>query len=254
MKEKEWNTFPKAIIRRDMFKETQKFSKRSKMPLVSKCALMVPAAECLCVKAAMKAGRINEDTHIVAIEQKEEYLDAIADNLRELGIKNVTIVNRSFLSIPKRFIVNNLQGKIPQIDFIYLDLCGLYCRDMLKTFNRFREHGLIQDSIPIAYTAQNTDRAKLWGNYINEDNSWYKFSTIEKTQNNAISLTDHFIDSVSNMMDERYILTYGRAYKNGRDDSAMVTFMTQPKKRTRAPIRESGSKDSYNMGYVGWGW
>ena len=246
-----WNTSAKAVIRKDMFKVAKQFSKRSKMPTVSKCALMVPATTCLCVKAAIEAGRIDKDTHIVAIEKDGQFIDEIADTLRGLGFRNgVTIVNRCFLTIPKRYIVNNLQNKIPKIDFVYLDLCGFYCPNMLKRFSMLREYGIIADSAPIGYTSQTADRKNFFKGYYSDDVPYYKFSTIPDTQENSINLTDHFTDNVSDIMGERYVVTYGRAYKNARIAAPMITFMAQPAKRLRVFTTESGSKKSYNMGYV----
>ena len=247
-----WNTSAKAVIRKDMFKVAKQFSKRSKTPTVSKCAFMVPAEDCLCVKAAMKDGRINQDTFIVAIEQESETVGKIEDSLRSLGIKRFDIMNRSFLTLSKRFI-RNVAAKVPEIDFMYLDFCGTYCPSILKSFRMMVDHYMIAESAPIAYTAQLTDRNLMWGNYYNRNRPYYRFCDMEEQQRRAESLTDHFLDRIcDDFMGEKYAVTYGRVYKNSLHASPMITFMTQPQKRLRVIKEESGSRNSYNMGYVGY--
>lgn len=241
-----WNTEAKARIRKDLFEVSHDFSVATNQPTVSKCALMMPADTCLCVEAGLKQGRFNKNTFIIAIERDKKTTFKIARKLRKLGIKKYSIINQDFYKLEKSF--SFIENNCPEIDFTYLDLCGLYCNQVEYSFKRLYLYNILKPNIPVAYTAQLTDRVNMWAN---EDcPNHYKFSTIEKAQANARKLTRHFLDNIVNYWNkQKYIVTYGRAYKNsiGRC-SPMITFMTQPQLNVKYPKRTSGDAP-YCMGY-----
>lgn len=242
----DWNTEPKAHIRKDLFEVSHEFSVTTNQPTVSKCALMMPADTCLCVEAGLKQGRFNKDTFIIAVERDKETTFKIAENLKKLGIEKYAIINQDFYKLEKSF--GFIENYCPEIDFAYLDLCGLYCNQVEYSFDKLYVNNILKLNIPVAYTAQLTDRVNMWAN---EDcTNHYKFSTIEKVQANARKLTRHFLDNIVNHWNyDKYIVTYGRAYKNSTSRcSPMVTFMTQPQLNVKYPKRHSGNAP-YNMGY-----
>ena len=241
-----WNTEAKARIRKDLFEVSHDFSVATKRPTVSKCAMLVPANTCLCVKAGLDHGRFDKNTFVIALERDAKTTLELKKNLNKLGIKNFAVINDDFCNIYNSF--DFIRERCPKIDFAYLDLCGLYCNAVKRSFQSLYGWGIIPKGTPVAYTAQLTDRVGMWSN--KDYGNHYKFTTIPSTQENARKLSGHFLKHIVNFHNkEKHIVTYGRAYKNSTGRCApMITFMCQPKGNLKYCKRHSGDAP-YCMGY-----
>jgi hypothetical protein len=246
-----WNTRAKDKIRRDMFEISRQFAQHTKRHKVYSCAMMVPAEDCLCIKAALKEGIIDTDTYIVAIEVDTITCQKIRETLRGLGFKNFRIINKFFSKIS----VEDFK-LVPPCDFVYLDLCGIYTANVYRTISYLKFHGAIDKDAPIALTAMLTDRTNFW-NTEEPPTVDYKFSNIPKTLENAQQLASMLVQNIG----DEYGVTYGRSYKNSIDAAPMLTLLCQKKviKKVKksnklhiqqvAEISESGCPKTYDMNY-----
>jgi len=223
---KNWSTGPKNVIRTELMRQAKKKSGPAKT------ALMIPAHSCLCVEEALKAGVIDQNTELVAVEKNEWTALDMAIRLDELGMKNVTIVRKDLCKI-RSFDVE-------VFDFVYIDTC---CH--LSPLMQFWISTVLPNHTNIhtqlACTFINSDRGN-W--YVDEDPTpcGYQFSEIDKTDANCKKVAQRIKGCINSRV------KYGRAYKNGDDDAPMITVLFGL--RRYADKSHSGSVKSYDLGYL----
>lgn len=126
----------------DVFKD---WKRRTHLrPKVARNYVCLPARECLCVKAALKCGAINTDTHIVFFEENRADYEQIHTVLQSLGFKNV---DGFYGELSPEILRRGLSCLETKADIIWLDFCGELNRDteiMIKIARAFmRKDGIL---------------------------------------------------------------------------------------------------------------
>ena len=247
-----WDVEQKNAIRKELMKRCTK-----KKP--ANVALFLPAHSCLCVKEALNAGLIDQWTQIIAIERKADVAKEMEENLQKLGITNYTIIRKELVKVKLEELLQH--GKI---DFAYLDTCCHLSPIMQEWIDKVYSQSVHGMTVS-AFTFINSDRNQWYNNEetrelqavfksreileaIDNDKELmpelprYQFSQIPETE----LLCKELVSTVQKIMPLN--VTYGRAYKNGREQKGMITFSLS--RRQAKQRKTSGKKSTYDLGFV----
>ena len=265
-----WDYEAKGLIRRELFSVAKDYEKQRGEKFVARSAIMIPAAECLCVQEALRQGIFTTDTKILAIEREPLVARQIVKKFTELGIKQFVILKEDLKDITS----DELDYAADQLDvdredcdqyfdFAYLDTCGCYTDSVRDAINEIAIF-LSPNSI-MAATFMLADRSGRTWMHSPRGFKHYKFSdrgdVKHAINSQKIAGTFHkniFEECSYANLGEYYTLTYARPYKNRKDDAPMITFMFQsPLDSGEAStfkcqniVTSSGSDASYDLNYV----
>lgn len=126
----------------------------------ARIALMLPGADCCCVKASLDHGIITPETLLIAVEREPDVFAVMADNLERLharhGLREPLCILNELHHISLHFLPRDMA-----VDFAFLDFCGTFSAEILYWI-RWRLAPRLSSGATLAFTQMYGERGNAF--------------------------------------------------------------------------------------------